>query len=495
MCYSIVSYGDFILLVDVRTEHIASAIGMVPPQDKFSRCTTTVFELDPHLIAVLKGHVSVVDKYNNYYLKLLRLAKRGGIAPPSEGGMDRKLQSFLIHVTRNPESLSEISMKFMTVPEVCVMMNDPLVLRSLKSELFVDFGLTLALKDALENKLTHLQCHLVEAIREAEYDDIFSSIVATLVYDERNILNQLVQQLLSRYENDALTEFKDELSVACHYLKREKCAAVLKGFDLIDELPRVFNLTKLEKLLTIFSMFPDRLSEEIKVILLKTPKAITYINDKVTLSQFNNKTLLKTVGEAGCNLDQEREADSVVTSLLYCMQHDLRYRELRPLLEVLLYQNLNVASDFTSVWRAMTVDVMHYKYLMSSQLMEYEELSGTYIMDGKEHSPYGHEGQDFALNFAVPLLLECGYPARKGLLEKALRNGFLENIQRKIKLHPEEMKYFRRYVDNPRTLSWSCCMALRRHYKGRAIHTFVESKNLPDIIAGQLLFKKVLKCV
>ena len=438
------------------------------------------------MIAVLKRHVSVVDKYNRYYLKLSNLARRGMLAPPREGGSDRKLQDLCMYIKRSHENLIEISMKFMTVPEVCVRMNEPLLLGSLKAELFVDFDLTAALKWAFQDKLKDMQSYLVEKIRETKFDGIFSSIVATVVYDVPDTLTKLIQLLLTMYANDDMTEFKDNLSVVCHFLQREKCAAILESFGLISNEPLTNQLSKMEKLLEIFSMFPERLSDEIRAILLKIPDAVEYIDDHVTLCQFSSKTLLKTVGEAGCNLNQERQDDkTVVTSLMYCIQHDSRYRELRPLLEVLLYQNFDVDADYDSVKRAIIVDSMHYNHDMSTHLMDSEELSHTYTMDGKEHSPYGHEGQSFALNFAAPLLLECGYTTSTEILENALKK----------KLHPEEIKYFRTYLDNPRSLGWGCCMALRKHFKGRAIHRFVEAANIPEIISEQLLFKNVLKCV
>ena len=472
-----------ILLIGVHTEHIASAVGMVPQQDRFSRSSTTIFDMDPHMIAVVKRRANVVDQYNRHYCKLARLDARGYLAP----GGNRKLQVYLMYATRTHENPSAVWMKFMTAPEVCVRMKEPLLLSSLKPECFVDFDLSSALKLALHDKLTDVLSHLIEAIRETKYEGISSCIVAAVVYNAPDILTDLVKLLLTMYENDDLTEFKNEISTACHFLKREKCAEVLQNYGLISNDAFINELAKIEKLLDIFSMYPERLSDEIRTILVRLPKSIDYINRNVTLGQYSNKTVLKTVGDIGADLngvDEDGVGDTFITALLYCMQHDLRYRELRAVLEVLIYQNLDVGLNAHVVKRAVIVDAGHYRYDMSAHLIE-SELSQTYTMDGKEHSPYGHEGKYFALNFAAPLLLECGYPVRNGVLENAVKK----------KLHPEELKYFRRCLDSPKTLQWSCCMALRRHFKGRAIHRFVEAADLPEMISDLVLFKNVLKSV
>ena len=62
-------------------------------------------------------------------------------------------------------------------------------------------------------------------------------------------------------------------------------------------------------------------------------------------------------------------------------------------------------------------------------------------------------------------------------------------------LHPEELRYFHQYLNNPRSLQQSCCIALRRQFKGREIHHLVEEDNLPTPIIDLILFKNILKCI
>ena len=74
----------------------------------------------------------------------------------------------------------------------------------------------------------------------------------------------------------------------------------------------------------------------------------------------------------------------------------------------------------------------------------------TYQADVKEHSLLGHDDGDFALNFNVPFLLQCGFPATKAVLKRHLDQP----------LHPAEHSYlhnyFHRYLDGPKPLAVSC---------------------------------------
>ena len=101
------------------------------------------------------------------------------------------------------------------------------------------------------------------------------------------------------------------------------------------------------------------------------------------------------------------------------------------------------------------------------------------------HFTDGYKTISVTLNFAAPLLLECGYPISNELLHEELDKN----------MHDEELEYFRRYLSNPKSLKLSCCLALRTKFKGRNIHRFVEAANLPNAISDFVLIKHVLKCI
>ena len=76
------------------------------------------------------------------------------------------------------------------------------------------------------------------------------------------------------------------------------------------------------------------------------------------------------------------------------------------------------------------------------RMKPFKTVSGTYRADCKERGLFMSENDDFALNFAVPFLLECGVPADRGVLEGALKED----------LHPAEHGYIDQYLKNARPL-------------------------------------------
>ena len=104
---------------------------------------------------------------------------------------------------------------------------------------------------------------------------------------------------------------------------------------------------------------------------------------------------------------------------------------------------------------------------------------GDYIMDASEHTAADKCGI-YAFNFVAQLLIESGFPATIDTLEEAIM---------KKTLHPEELAYLQRCLDNPRSLLQLCRDVLRSHYKGRAIHKYVEIVNIPRKVHDYILVK------
>ena len=116
---------------------------------------------------------------------------------------------------------------------------------------------------------------------------------------------------------------------------------------------------------------------------------------------------------------------------------------------MLIFENVDIDRNTTCVVKAIEMDeILVEEEVFRDSLQMYVQgdiqfiyYSEVHTMDGMVHSPYGHEGKSFALNFAAPLLLECGYPVDNETLHEALDK----------KLHKEELEYLRRYLNNPKS--------------------------------------------
>ena len=92
------------------------------------------------------------------------------------------------------------------------------------------------------------------------------------------------------------------------------------------------------------------------------------------------------------------------------------------------------------------------------------------------------EGTKNALNFLLPLLIECGYPVSRGNL-----------LDREYEcLATAENDYIQRALDRLRGLSLMCRDTLRNHFKGRKIVDYLEMIHAPKRIKDFVLLTQEL---
>ena len=289
---------------------------------------------------------------------------------------------------------------------------------------------------------------------EAEEEDEFSGIVTRLLYANRSIEKPGFIEIRPKQITEICASTKDHLLFT--FLDRERL------YEFYQHLSSAFEILSQDKSSDMFKR----------------------MSDFVSSNGYSCGSASKAVADFGSDIDG---------NLRLGFDEPLNYHNIREALEKAIYDNADIDRNKRCVVKALEVDetiLEQEMFLDSLEMYIYGGIhdigySGAYLMDGLERFPYGHEGKSFALNFAAPLLLECGYPLDNDTLHKALEK----------KLHGEELAYFRQYLSSPKSLKMSCCMALRAKFKGRAIHGFVEAANLPHAISDLVLFKHVLKSI
>ena len=164
-----------------------------------------------------------------------------------------------------------------------------------------------------------------------------------------------------------------------------------------------------------------------------------------------------------------------------------KFIKIRKTIALYIFENIDTKLDKAAVAVGIYTDADMYE-LRPDELrndLDYH-LNATFQMDGHKHSLFGHDDADsFRLNFLEPLLLEAGFK---------LSNEIPEILENRT-LHPEENDYIKRCMTIPRSLKSKCRASLRKHYKGRKIHKFVERSNIPQTIKYFILLRLLLKTV
>ena len=153
----------------------------------------------------------------------------------------------------------------------------------------------------------------------------------------------------------------------------------------------------------------------------------------------------------------------------------------RRCLEMYFNQNPDVTLNRTALELALEIDQMIY----DKEPIQ-DKWVGTYIVDGRPHGLFGHDVQ-LALNMTVPLLIESGFPVPDSLLDTI--------VAKKDAIPTEEYEYILATRGHIRSLDVVVRDFMRSHYKGRQIHTFVDTAYLPQILKDFILLKPLLRMI
>ena len=279
-------------------------------------------------------------------------------------------------------------------------------------------------------------------------------------------------------------------------LHRENCQHVLKYWCKPLQMTEAEKVKELMKLLVHY----DFLEDEILHILEATPNVselLNHVDDLygTCLQIYNNEIvdarickpdLLKKLLELGAdNHSKDSESMAALEHILSVRRDNLYPHGATE--EAYIYENPSL--NKSTFKNALNLDTDSYTDTKEG-LCHVGEVAGrkyVCVMDNKEHGLHGHDDVDFALNFTVPFLIECGFDVSE--------NDLFEYEDEEESLHPAEQEYIRHYLENPRSLMKLCCISLRKHYEGRQIHKFVKTANLPEQIKDYILLKPLLKSV
>ena len=158
-------------------------------------------------------------------------------------------------------------------------------------------------------------------------------------------------------------------------------------------------------------------------------------------------------------------------------------------LEFLVYENSSLHLNKSVVALEIRHDRMLYqltnRYHQKNAAREYpreaEEIRR--VFDDRENSlALYHDWMQDPLCFPAALLIECGFPVTRDILLMALDD----------ELHPVELDYLRMCLDGPRRLTHRCRDVIRMSFKGRSLHTYIETSGIPSKVKDFILIRWLL---
>ena len=407
-----------------------------------------VFRVRPHQIAIMK------DSQKTYSAYLEKLYNRPDC------------------VDRSQRNVCYVNTSEVTKSETC----------SLKVYTLTDLELCVMVKNP--------QAFSLIARGNFRYKEIYNVLVASIADGDLNVLitvqkyiqwlferDKFMTKLFSRLHNRIQFSLKHRLIYGTeHSLKRQ----LLKSFDTeCNKLLKTGLKEKSDRNKIIINALKNRKKEFIEIlqsneVLMKSlhalPSTYAIVHECSAYAENVGLEYLLDLGYCIDGLDQDGG-----TLLGYCIGNMGDYMLLSSIqtgsrlrtIELLIYENSSLHLNKSVVASAIRNEIMLYKLLSKKY--------------HRELSLYHNWMQD-PLCFPAALLIECGFPVTRDVLLMALDAD----------LHPAEIDYLRACLDGPRRLTHMCRDVIRMSFKGRSLHTFIETSNISNKIKDFILIRWLL---
>ena len=462
----------------VNAIHIAIASNNVEVANRYYQdygyAPTKIFKLTPFRLALARGNIDIIDIAQT---SLLHSGKFTG-----SNLVHAKKMMFAYRV-KNKETLN---IDYIPTTLFCLRYKKKDLLRRVLHPLVVHSGideaLALSFKTGDQESQEDILEYLYHMSKVSKYDLILDCAICAIMYDHSQYFQKLLELL---YSDDVPMSRFQRMFIICKALQKNTCFEVLKAFD--EREPS--DSDTFTALITLLSAYHSEFATEIVNVLRNQPNVYECINSNCN----DNKSLLqiytsgyhtmavgeiKALIEAGANPELIDMAGN--TLLKHMLSRRVNFIGFRETLELLLYRNPDMFMNKDAVEKAIELD--EFVEINNAMHMVKDQI-GEFVLDAKEHSLFGPpNSRAYALNFLGPLLIECGFPYSRDKLLTTLEEPLQE----------AELEYFRQCLESPRPLKLQCRDTLRKYFKKKSLHQFVQSANIPHSIKDFLLLKTEL---
>ena len=481
--------------------HITAAVGPLRAVRKYSHNyfykRGNIFNLDPYQIAVLKNNGENVD--------LLNGASVMGCCICNSNSPNKKR---ILYAKRYDEHRNMVQLYYIPILEACAKNKNGLLMKGVLNSdaAFHDVrSVARSLELVLKGRQSALQGQLLKYIANRARSGYELYVQSAIVADQPSVLRKMILNLVS--QGKMSDKIKQMLVETCFLLNRKRCQEILSrnGIVLPRQVPDTDNFSLMQTLVELIDTFSENVQSELQTVLedLSINHASKTIDGSPDYQHLSLLCLylhkhLKSYGvyrfrddsysrklnillTLGADIDYKDEDGKTALTQLFSLDEFQRLPRMRELLELLIYENSSTEINTSVVKLAFKYDanlqITHVMYDMA------RFMPGKYLTDAKEHSVFGHDDAlSYSLNFTGPLLIECGYPVTPDELMEGLEQ----------QLHTAEHAYMRQSLDYPRPLQLLCRDVLRRNFKGRDVHRFVNNSNIPKHIGDFILLKPIL---
>ena len=456
--------------------HIAAAVGTAPKNRYlYNLESSAIFGLYPEEIAMFHNNTKFVKEH----IKQLR----------SVNSQLENEASRLHYATRLTGDEYIVSFKYITQTEFCIKNENRQLLQLVLDPFWTQHCLKALQHCFTDPGLADMQTDIMDYLKILGSQFLSECAVFAIACDNDSALKCLLDILKTRKYADDLTI---ELPNICTVLGKDRQMKILSEYGYkgrrfanhhfyLHYLRKNFAETYYDQIKAAFDAIPTSQEKSaIDTVYNNCHRGgLTPVHNAVFDLKPRELEILLQMG-ADMNIKSKLEETPLIQHLRKVeWWYVLNVKKFRKVLAILLYENPDVELNISAVEDGIKMD----EFIKTRVSFQTFKISGTYVMDGQEHSLFTAK-DGYALNFIAPLLIECGFIYTQSILTAALER----------QLDSTELDYFRHYLNNPRSLQMSCRDVLRKHFKTRGIHKFVShlASNIPEKIQDFILLKHVL---
>ena len=457
---------------------IALALGTETLWDKSDvtkdKCRSTLFEVDPFLLAIKMNFASLPVSITEYYhaSKMRAIDAQRMTTNTNEIVLEKRDALELCILNKNEKLLEEMP--------ICGTVSDASLRAAFQSrnERVVD---AMMRKIDLTNHRTEWNSH--ECCR------------LSIIYDRPDILQMHLDRFSSTF-HVVRKDLEHMLTTYSKMLERPRCKDAISKFNKYCEKQKSLSELVVNKL-SLLREFNDDVNIRGEILLslerIKVEKStglskedfLQFYSKRLDYNKLVNSTAFKAVLCVAVDLFDIPQNDVLHLDTLLEKRFAMGpgYRQV---MEILLFENPDFNGNTTLFKKCLEMD----NSLENTSFGSDYGLHTLLIMDCRQHAMFNHDdAQYFALNFTAPLLIECGCPFSMEVYSTLMKRYGDKALQEAEKEYICQIKTFQK------PLAGICRDVLRSHFKGSQIHRFVKQNNIPSKVKDFILLKDILKYI
>ena len=494
----------------VSAIHIATALdnrqAVETYLDNYTTLKSGIFRLHPYSIALLKENIRIVNMF---------VSKAYSI-----GRFDNSFVN-LYHCRRI--NIGQFQIRSYSIPEFCVRKGKAgtallqiVLLSGVNFAGYInkalEFAITHCLSDSQKLLVEYLSRPALFKLQDNSGVNMSAYITTAIVFNQLDMLSEITKKISSPVDCSKMEEI-------CLMLKRDDCVKILK------KIPKNFKKTK-RKLCWI--KYVGDVLEYLKDYILPRNEVMECIHDSEKHAEYSSaqvpvynhtevlkklksvwfghyeiqelfcrlinsdsyfnssfNSMLYVLLELGADIDTIDKTGKTVLLKLFTCENGEFYNfetimDLLTAVKIILQQNPSIGLNRNAANIAIELD----SYLENKVMDKlYDDLSGDYIIDTGRQAVVLKPAGDGAVRYIGPVLIYCGFPATTQTLEAAFERS----------LPSEEQEYLRQCLEFPRALKLRCRDILRKHFRGRQIHAFMNAVDVPQRIKDFILLNDIFE--